>query len=181
MGGSTRREVPMTLIQGWYALQVRPHCEQVVARMLLEKRYEPFLPTGRVRRSHARRDVEREMPLFPTYVFCRVTQECVGRIVTTPGVVRIVSVGRTPARIDEGEIAALRTVVTSGLPAERHPFIQAGDRVRICSGPLVGLEGVLLQRAGRDRFIISVWLLKRSVAIEMSGAQLLSLAAQERA
>jgi hypothetical protein len=40
-----------------------------------------------------------------------------------------------------------------------------GQRVRLDEGPLTGIEGILLGTSKKDRLIVSVTLLKRSVAV----------------
>jgi hypothetical protein len=61
-------------------------------------------------------------------------------------------------------------VVTSGIPNQPWPFLKVGEKVRIESGPLRGLEGVLVEFKGNRRLILSVTLLQRSVAVEMDAA-----------
>lgn len=154
----------------WYALYVRPRAERMVAQILQEKGYDLFLPTHRCRRRWADRVKELDMPLFPGYVFCRVTAASSGRIVTTQGVIRIVGIGNAPIPIDDGEIEALRTVVSSSLSVEPWPFLRVGQKVRIEVGPLSGLEGVVVRFASRARLVLSISLLQRSVAVEMDGS-----------
>jgi len=88
----------------------------------------------------------------------------------SPGVVQVVGVGKTPLPIDEGEIGAIQAAVKSGLPSQPWPFLQVGNRVRIDYGPLCGLEGILLAFRGRQRLVLSVTLLQRSVAVQVDGA-----------
>ena len=91
-------------------------------------------------------------------------------ILTTPGVLLIVGIGKTPIPIDQAEIAAIQTLVTSGLPSQPWPFLQIGERVTINYGALCGVEGILLDFKGRNRLVLSVTLLQRSVAVEIDGA-----------
>jgi transcription antitermination factor NusG len=93
----------------------------------------------------------------------------------TPGVTQIVGSNRTPIPVDEAEIAALQTSVASGLPSQPWPFLQVGDRVQIELGPLRGLEGILLEVRGALRLVLSVTLLQRSVAVEISPTYVKSL------
>ncbi|HZH84710.1 MAG TPA: hypothetical protein VFD87_16305, partial [Phototrophicaceae bacterium] len=82
---------------------------------------------------------------------------------------------RLPAPLDEAEINAIQTMVTSGLPNQPWPFLQVGDRVQIEGGPLRGLEGILLEARGAHRLILSVTLIQRSVAVEIDSAFVKSL------
>jgi transcription antitermination factor NusG len=107
------------------------------------------------------------MPLFPGYVFCRFAPSHQTLVLDTPGVYGIVSVGRTPAPIDEDEVTALQTMIHSQAAAEPWPFLSAGAKVRIEEGPLKGLYGILIQTKQEHRIVLSVTLLQRSVAVEV--------------
>ncbi len=160
----------MTLNDGWYALHVRPRAERTVARFLEEKGYDLFLPLYKSRRRWSDRVKEIEQPLFPNYLFCRITASSAGRIVGTPGVIRIVGAANAPIEVDECEIDALRLVVAAQMRVEPWPFLRVGQKVAITMGPLTGLEGLLVRIASRERLVLSVSLLQRSVAVEIDGA-----------
>lgn len=155
----------------WYALQVRAGLERIASAGLRGKGYEEFLPLYLVRRQWSDRIRNVEVPLFPGYLFCRFDPlDRLVPVLTTPGTIRIVSVGRTPIPVAEAEIEAVHRVVDSGLAAEPWPFLSAGCRVAIERGPLAGLEGILTRFAGAHRLVVSVNLLQRAVAVEIDGA-----------
>ena len=154
----------------WFALQVRTRFEKNVASFLSGKGYEWFLPTYPSRRRWSDRVKELDLPLFPGYLFCRFNPLERLPILKTPGLISIVGTAGTPTSVDASEIAALRTLVDSDLPRQPWPFLKVGQRVRIECGALAGLEGILLQVKGRDRIILSVSLLQRSVAAEIESS-----------
>src|SRR5271163_1407321 len=151
----------------WYALQVRTRYERVVAEYLSGLGYEWFLPLCRDRKRWSDRVKQVELPLFPGYLFCRFDAQYRLPILKTPGVVQIVGYNRQPVPVDEAEIAAIQTLVFSGVPNQPCSFVEIGDRVKIGSGPLRGLEGILVESRGRHKFVLSVSLLQRSVAVEI--------------
>jgi len=53
------------------------------------------------------------------------------------------------------------------LKVERHPFLKCGDRVRVRSGPLEGIEGILVRKKNLFRVVLSVEMLQKSVAVEV--------------
>ena len=154
----------------WFALQVRTRYEKNVAAFLGGKGYEWFLPTYQSRRRWSDRVKDLDLPLFPGYMFCRFNPLERLPILKTPGLISIVGSAKTPIAVDPTEIAALRTLVDSDLSRQPWPFLQVGQRVRIECGALAGLEGILLQVKGRDRIILSVSLLQRSVAAEIDSS-----------
>jgi transcription antitermination factor NusG len=154
----------------WYALQVRTRYERVVAEHLSGRGFEWFLPLRKDRKRWSDRIKEIESPLFPGYLFCRFDTQNRLPILQTPGVVQIVGYNRQPISVDEVEIAAIQTLVAAGVPNQPCSFVEIGDRVRIGSGPLRGLEGILVESRGKHKFVLSVSLLQRSVAVEIDSA-----------
>jgi transcription antitermination factor NusG len=154
----------------WFALQVRSRYESIVTAHLSGKGYESLLPLYKHWRRWSDRFKEIECPLFPAYVFCRLNPLDRLPILTIPGVSLIVGVGKTPVAIDETEIAAIQAALNSGLPSQPWPFVRIGQRVRIEHGPLCGLEGVLTDFKGRHRLVLSVTLLRRSIAVQIEYA-----------
>jgi transcription antitermination factor NusG len=165
----------------WYALWVKSRYENTVASHLQARGYESFLPLYTCQRRWSDRFKEIELPLFPGYVFCQFNPLNRLPILSIPGVVHVVGVGRTPVPIDESEIAAIQAAAKSGLPRQPWPFLQVGRKVRIEYGPLCGLEGILLDFRGRQRLVISVTLLQRSVAVQVDGSWVRPMSQQHRA
>lgn len=151
----------------WYALQVRTRWENSTALLLSGKGYETFLPTFQTRKRHNGCTRETSSPLFPGYVFCQFDAHKRLPILVTPGVLSVVGCGRVPLPVDDNEMAAIRNIVSSGFRAEPWPYLELGQRVRIESDSLQGLEGILIQLKGNQRIVVSVSLLRRSVALEI--------------
>ena len=151
----------------WFALQVRTRHENGVATYLQGKGYEWFLPLYKRRKRWSDRIKETEAPLFPGYLFCRFNPQDRLPILTTPGVTQIVGYNRIPVPVDETEINAIRRLVSSGVPNQPCAFFRVGSTVRIETGALRGLEGILLELKGKRRLVLSISLLQRSVAVEI--------------
>ena len=154
----------------WYAIRVKSKFEAVASAALSGKGYEPFLPLYRSRRRWSDRVKQVNLPLFPGYVFCRFDVGTRLPVLTTPGVISVVGYGREPVAIDEGEIAAVRAIIASGLPAMPWPFLRTGNRVLIEEGPLGGIEGIVLSMKKECRLIVSVTMLQRSMGVEIDRA-----------
>ncbi len=151
----------------WYALQVRTRWESSTETLLLGKGYQTFLPTFKnVKRGQCKSE-EVNAPLFPGYVFCQFDALNRLPILVTPGVIAVVGRGRIPVPVEDSEIRAIQTVVSSGLQAEPCPYLEVGQKVRIENGALSGLEGILTSFKGSCRIVVSVSLLCRSVALEI--------------
>jgi transcription termination/antitermination protein NusG len=151
----------------WFAVQVTAGRERLSARHLQVRGYDVFLPCYYEHRRWSDRIKKVETPLFVGYVFCLIGGDIVGKLVTTPGVIRIVGDGQRPLAVPREEIDSIRRVVDAQLRAEPWEFLQVGQRVRVGLGPLRGTEGIVIRVQNRNRLIISVAVLQRSVAVEM--------------
>src|SRR5262245_47737046 len=151
----------------WYALYVRPRFEKYVHAELEKGGYETFLPEYVAKPRVAARLRSISLPLFPNYVFCRFNVRLQDPILMTPGVVLIAGTGSLPAPVNEKEILAVRNIVRSGLAARPWQYINAGQMVWMETGPLEGTLGILVRDGTTDRLVVSVSLLRRSVAVEI--------------
>jgi transcription antitermination factor NusG len=160
----------------WNAIYTRHQHEKTVAENLARIGVEVFLPTYNVIRQWTDRKKCVSLPLFPCYVFLRASSGRRGQILATPGVHSFVIFGGRPADIPDLELAAIRKAVESSLQVEPHPFLQCGDWVRVNSGPLVGIEGILVRKKGSHRLILSLQLLGKSMAVEVDAFTIQPLA-----
>jgi transcription antitermination factor NusG len=151
----------------WFALRVKSNCEKIVASVVQQKGFEEFLPLYRSRQRWSDRYKWVELPLFPGYVFCRIDPRFRLPILTIPGALQFIGIGKTPVPIEEHEIAAIQRAVQTGFPASPCEYLKAGQLVRFDDGPLAGLEGILVESRKQCRVVVSVTLLKRSVAVEI--------------
>jgi transcription antitermination factor NusG len=151
----------------WFALTARHQHERQTALALGFKGWETLAPMYRASRVWSDRTKDVEFPLFAGYVFCRFAAREKGQVLSTPGVVKIVSFGGAPMAVEDREIAEIQAVMRSGLAVRPWPFLRAGDRVRVERGPLRGIEGTLLRDDGALRLVVSVELLQRSISVEL--------------
>ena len=151
----------------WYAVCVRSQHEKRVADALTSKGYECLLPTYRERRKWSDRTKVLELPLFPGYLFSRFDIEVRLPILTTPGVLSVAGLGKIPQSLDPEEIEQIQKVHVSGHPAQPWPFFKIGEKVRITAGPLQGVQGLLVQRRGETRVVLSVSLIEKSISVQV--------------
>jgi len=167
-----------TGIENWYAVMTRARHEKAVEYRLRDRGVTTFLPT--VTEIHRWKDRKKsvELPLFGCYLFVKVmpNNEERQRVLGTDSVLGLVgSTQGLGTPIPDEQIDAVRILVTQKLPWSSHPFLKIGQRVRIRSGALVGLEGILQARKGDRKLIISVDAMQRSLAIQVEGYDLESI------
>jgi transcription antitermination factor NusG len=152
---------------GWHALYTRHQYEKLVAQALSSKGFEVFLPQYHTIHRWKDRRKELVLPLFPNYVFIRGGLDRMLNILTTPGVHSLVAWGGRPADIPQEEIDAVHRLVESSLRIEPHPFLKCGDWVRIKSGALEGIQGILVRKKSTFRLVLSVEMLAKSASVEV--------------
>jgi len=154
----------------WFALQVRTRWENSATALLSGKGYRTFLPTIKAKARRGGSSKEIAVPLFSGYVFCQFDVSNRLPILVTPGVIAVVGRGRVPIPVEDAELVALQRVVASGFEPEPWPYLEVGQPIRIQDGALTGLEGILVSFKGSRRIVVSISLLKRSVALEIDRA-----------
>jgi transcription antitermination factor NusG len=156
----------------WYAVQTCANHEKRVQEQLHQRAVEAYLPAYTSVRRWKDRRVTLQLPLFPGYVFVRLALRDRLQVLQTPSVVRLVGFGGQPAALPDREIDALQQGLATELRLEPHPYLKVGQRVRVRTGPLQGLEGILVRKKKISRFIISLDLIMRSVAAEIDVSEL---------
>ncbi len=155
----------------WYAVQTRARHEKRVAERFREQGLAIFLPlVSEVRRWSDRKKTV-ELPLFGCYVFVKVaaSREERLRVCCVDGVLRIVGGKGEGAPIPDEQIDAVRTITSQQLVWSEHPFLRIGQRVRIKSGALNGVEGILVARDGARTLVVSVDAIQRSLSVRIEG------------
>jgi transcriptional antiterminator NusG len=162
---------------GWHVLWTRSNFEQAVNDQLRSRDYETFLPRINqwpCRRAQRKGDSTRLAPMFRGYLFLRhrIDKEAWLDISNTPGLVQILGASwNRLARIPDEEIEAIRRTADSSVPARPYPYLTKGEPVRIVRGPLANAIGLLvLTDFSRGYFVVSVHLLRRSVAVKVDCA-----------
>jgi len=155
----------------WYALYTWPRHEKCVARQIEQRSIPFFLPLYRSVRRWKDRRKELELALFPGYVFVRLGLRDRLRVLQLPSAVHLVSFNSQPAALPEAEIESLRQRIEAGGRIEPHPYLRVGRRVRVCGGPMQGLEGIIVRRKDRCRVVFSLDLIMRSMAVEVDESE----------
>jgi transcription antitermination factor NusG len=156
----------------WYAVYTSANHEKRVAEQLTRRSVEHFLPLYDTVRRWKDRRVQLQLPLFHGYVFVRLALRDRLHVLQVPGVAKLVGFNGMPTALAQEEIDSLRTSLECGVRVEPHPFMTAGQRVRVKDGPLAGMTGILVKRKNRARFVVSVELIQRAMAIAIEETDL---------
>jgi len=173
-------EAGMLDSSSWWALYTRHQHEKAVAEMLTAKGFEVFLPLYESTRRWKDRRKELDLALFPGYVFVQIALKDKLCVLQLPGAVHLVSFNGQPVALPEAEVETLRDRLCRAPYLEPHPYLKLGRRVRVHSGPLRGVEGIVVRKKDRLRIIVSADLIMRSVSVEVDEADLEPLVKTEK-
>jgi transcription antitermination factor NusG len=158
----------------WFALQTRARHEKKVASQLREKGIESFLPLSKEMHQWSDRQRLVQQPLFAGYVFVHIADAVPLRsaVLSTPGVCWFVGHRGMGQAIPDKQIQDIQTLLSSAVPFTAFPFVRVGQRVRIRGGCLDGVEGVLISKDAERTVVVSVELVRRSLAVRINGYDL---------
>lgn len=159
--------IEQRLAERWFAIYTAPRHEKQVSQRLQEREVESFLPMHRTVHCWKNRTrAELELPLFPSYVFVRISPEMKGKVLSVPGALSLVGSKREPWPLPDSEMEILRAGLNQCKP-EPHPYLSFGDRVRITDGPLAGMEGIYSERKNGARVVLTIPQIMRSFSVEV--------------
>jgi transcription antitermination factor NusG len=152
----------------WYALYLRSRFEKRVDADLRQKAVESFLPL--IQEIHVWSDRKKrvEEPLFRGYIFVKTDLRNKEVILRTDGVVKFVGIRELPSPIPENQIDWLRRIVGTPVNIKRENYFDVGERVRVTSGPLIGVEGIVSRHQTETRVIISLTSIAQSVSVQVA-------------
>jgi transcription antitermination factor NusG len=164
----------------WFALYTVARHEKRVAEHLAQRQIECYLPLYRSERrwSDGSR-VTLDLPLFPGYLFVHIHRRERGAVLRVPGALAVVvGTGGDPAVLPDATIKSLQAGLRER-PAYPHPFMAAGQRARIRSGALAGLEGFVVRHKNIFRVVLTVEHIRQSYVVEVDVEDLEPVTAQE--
>jgi transcriptional antiterminator NusG len=155
----------------WFAIQTRSRHEKKAADELQSRGIEVFLPLIKRTRKWSDRTKQVDFPLFSGYAFVHIAPEPKTRVnvLSASGVVRFVGPTAMGTPIPPSEIENLRTALVNEIALRPLPFVKIGQRVRIRSGALAGMEGILIGTRGQRQLVVSISTIQRSVSLAIEG------------
>lgn len=156
----------------WFAAYTASHHEKQVLNQFTHRNVEAYLPLYKTSRKWQKRpSVTLDLPLFPNYVFVRISRKQRVDVLGTPGVFSIVGSASNAWELPEREIEALRKGLHER-KVEPHPYLVVGERARVKTGVLAGLEGVIVRKKNSLKIVLTLDQIMQSVAIEVDAAEL---------
>jgi len=160
----------------WFAVYTASRHEKRVAQHLTQREIESYLPLYRSARKWSDGSrVTLDLPLFPGYLFVHIKRNERVRVLSVPGALAVVGgPGREPVPLPDETIDALRTGLRQRA-AEPCPLLTIGQRARIRSGALAGMEGIVVRKKNSLRVVLTLEHIMQSIAVEVDAGDLESL------
>ncbi len=180
--GNTESRFPEAQLRTphWYALRTRARTERRAGLRLHDRGFDVFTATARMERQWSDRVQRVELPLFPGYIFARFALTEITEVLGTPGVAGVVRSEGVPQPVRDDEMESVRSLAsgvdrtgTAPEPIDPLDLLDAGDEIRILSGPFEGMRGVLLDGPdGRTRMAVKVHAIRQARAVVLDRAHL---------
>jgi transcription antitermination factor NusG len=163
---------PGSISSQWYALYTRSRFEKKMLGELTDRSIEVFLPMREILSRWKDRKKRIWIPLFPGYIFVNHVDTPANRfrILNIPGAVRFVGLEGHANPIPEEQIQYVRRFLEASIAIDPYPYMQVGTRVEVIAGPLKGIQGILVEKRGRFRFVIQVDLIRQAVSVEIDSS-----------
>lgn len=157
--------------EAWWVMYTMSRQEKKLMRQL-ERLQVPFYgPTisRRYRAANGRLRTSIE-PLFSNYVFvcggeaARYQAVCTGSVsrwMPVPNPIELVS-----------DLRQIRNLISTEAPLAPEQRIEAGDRVRVKTGPFKGFEGIVIRRENQIRLLVSVRYMGQGASVALDDCQL---------
>lgn len=153
----------------WTAVHTKPRCEKVVLQHCWTHQIPVYLPLRRRAKRYQRRNVVTYLPMFPGYIFVQLDSERKSLLLRSNRVVHILSVDEPAEEQLVRELNALRELELTGEETEVmvQPEIVEGRPVRVTSGPMKGVTGIVSRRRDKIRVTVNIELLGQSASAEV--------------
>lgn len=151
----------------WFAVYTKYRAEKHVARQLIKKGIECYVPINKVVKEYTRKKKVLELPLINCYAFVKITREQYVRALETEYVTRFVTFANTLVPIPEEEIYLLKLVCREIENVEAGDLtFDKGAPVEILSGNLTGVSGWLIDDLGKN-FLIELQYIGIGLRVEV--------------
>ncbi|MGC8643351.1 MAG: transcription termination/antitermination protein NusG [Isosphaeraceae bacterium] len=154
----------------WWCLHTKPRQEKATARELRKLQFTFYLPQViKEDRTPQGRKIRSVIPLFPGYLFLHGDSN--DRLDAFRGDRLVTVLDINDQAAIEHDLRQIQAMLSSGLPVQAEPSVPVGAKVRITTGPLTGMEGIVIRRGKKDHFVAVVHFLGRGAMVELQDWQ----------
>jgi len=158
----------------WWVLHTKPRAEKALTRGLLAREIAFYLPLHERHWQNRGRSLSSFLPLFPGYVFLHGDPHARRQALETNLVAGVLPV--TDQAALRADLVRVHRLIEAGSPLTPEERLEPGSRVEIVKGPLMGLQGTVLRRGKRLKFLVEVRFLQQGVSVEVEAGMIQALA-----
>ena len=149
----------------WWVAHTKSRNEKALAHDLVQKNISYFLPMSwKIYHQHGRK-TKTLLPLFGGYLFFCGNENQRVEVLRTNRVANTIEVKSPSALVDE--LVRIEKAILSGAHLEPHPYIKTGQKCRVKSGPLLGIEGIAENIKGISRLVLQIDILGQAASVEI--------------
>lgn len=178
--GALQERADRRIPQQWYIWYTQPRAEKQLQKRLAGEGIEVFLPLRKELHQWSDRKKWVEVPLFRGYLFTKISRRKFEEVRSTNGIVTYVRFDGQAATLSEQEIHRIQQLITDPEDLEvLHTTFEQGERVQVISGPLMGIEGLVVQHKGAKKVAVNIEKLGQSILVDVPIQNLRKLAPYE--
>lgn len=152
----------------WYACYTRPRAEKVAAQELLLQGIEHYLPLQRTRRKWSDRMKWVDLPLFRSYIFVHISHEQFNKVLAINSIIRFINFESRAVAIPDSQIETIKLLLNQDVELEiTAESLLPGEKVVVQAGPLLGLQGELIEFRGKRKVLIRIGHLSESILVNV--------------
>ena len=156
--------------QLWHVAHTRPRCEKKLLQYCGRENLEASLPCYKAVHKYRGKTVVFKKPLFPGYVFLQISAEKRGTVIQSDYLANLLEV--TDQALFVRQLGEVLRAVETDLEIRLAPTISEGLRVKIKSGPLRGIEGLVEKRYGMTTVLLRLDFINQAAAVKLEASDL---------
>jgi transcriptional antiterminator RfaH len=150
----------------WYVLYVKSRFEFKVSERFAVKGIKHYLPTQKVLKQWSDRKKWVDEPLFRSYIFVHIGLRKYFETLAVEGIVAFVCFSGFPEPVPDGQLSMIKKMLASEMEYEvTNQNLQAGDKVKVIKGPLMGLIGDYTEKRGKYKVIIRMDIIGQNILV----------------
>ena len=149
----------------WWVAHTKSRNEKALAHDLIRRNISYFLPMSWKVRRKSRRTIRSLMPLFGGYLFFCGDENERSELWRTDRVANMIEVKDQQKLLKE--LLQIEQALRAGALLVPHKYLKMGQKCRVIAGPLLGLQGIVVETRSTTRLLLQVDMLGQAASVEI--------------
>lgn len=143
------------IVHSWYVLYTKPRHENSLTQLMRQDGWTVYCPLKKTLNQWSDRKKIIQTPLFPGFIFIQCSESDRKKALQYPSAIRFLYWLKQPAVVRDQEVKSIRRWMGEYNHDEIEvKAIDSGSIVRLQAGPLMGLDGTILEWRGAQAIIV---------------------------